>query len=705
MNGNAVRFLRFACALFGVVVAGWFLVVHAAQPAGEGFPTDWTHSHAIFSQPANPEQAQRIAQDTRYWQQWYRQRVARTLDTTDEEESSNPFEFRRLSRKTKGFWSENMGTGATVGAGNFPAKYSFGVTKASCSDYVVFNTGLAGVSGSQASVIAYNNLYSGCTGSPSVYWAYNTNGGQVLTSPAISLDGTQVAFVQTSGGVGSLVLLKFAASGGSASAPVTLAPVTSLSLYRSCTAPCMASLPLDISLSPLTTVNDTTSSVFPDYRGDAIYVGGASGWLFKFSGVFLGTPAEVMTGGFPVQVNATAGDVLTSPVYDSQSDNVYVADSAGYLYQVSPTGTVTASAQLDHGRGFVAGPIVDLAAGYVYIFSSRDTAGTNAAVYAFRTSDFPTTVSDGTVGTPTAAGSAVGNPLYEPGFDSTYWNSSDATGNLYVCGRTGGAPILYRLPITAGTFGTATAIATLTPGVDHEACSPVTDIYNPNASTGPVETVFFSVINDAHPTPCANGGCAMSFVDLQWQPTTSYNVGQQVLVLSGATLYTEVATAAGKSGATAPTWPTTAGGTVVDGTVTWTGQGATTVTPTAWAANHNYNTLDTRVSGTLAEANGTSVYYQIVTKTGRSGATQPTWNTAVNGTTTDGTVIWTNIGSPYSALATTGGTSGIIIDNIVGSGTLAGTSQVYFSTIGNQSCTTSGTIGGCAIQASQSALQ
>ena len=56
------------------------------------------------------------------------------------------------------------------------------------------------------------------------------------------------------------------------------------------------------------------------------------------------------------------------------------------------------------------------------------------------------------------------------------------------------------------------------------------------------------------------------------------------------------------------------------------------------------------------------------------------------------------------SLAATGGTSGIIMDNTVGSGTLAGASEVYFSTQGNQTCGTTGT-GGCAVQASQSALQ
>jgi hypothetical protein len=69
-------------------------------------------------------------------------------------------------------------------------------------------------------------------------------------------------------------------------------------------------------------------------------------------------------------------------------------------------------------------------------------------------------------------------------------------------------------------------------------------------------------------------------------------------------------------------------------------------------------------------------------------------------------VTWINAGAwPSSAFAATGGTSGVVIDNTVGSGTLPGASQIYFSTLGNQPCSTSGGTGGCAVQASQSALQ
>jgi hypothetical protein len=67
-------------------------------------------------------------------------------------------------------------------------------------------------------------------------------------------------------------------------------------------------------------------------------------------------------------------------------------------------------------------------------------------------------------------------------------------------------------------------------------------------------------------------------------------------------------------------------------------------------------------------------------------------------------VTWENAGVlPVAALESAGGTSGIIIDNFVN--TLPGASQVYFSTLSNQTCTTSGTTGGCAVQASQSTLK
>ncbi len=50
----------------------------------------------------------------------------------------------------------------------------------------------------------------------------------------------------------------------------------------------------------------------------------------------------------------------------------------------------------------------------------------------------------------------------------------------------------------------------------------------------------------------------------------------------------------------------------------------------------------------------------------------------------------------------TGGTSAIIIDNASAS---SGASSIYFSTLGNQSCGSGGSAGGCAVKLTQSALQ
>ncbi|MGC1477922.1 MAG: hypothetical protein WA804_18890, partial [Terriglobales bacterium] len=97
-----------------------------------------------------------------------------------------------------------MGSGATVGAGQYPATFSAGSTPSCINDFAVFNTSLAG-SATQASIIAYNKLYSGCGGTfPTVYWAYDTL-GTITTSATLSADGSQVAFVELNGTVATLV--------------------------------------------------------------------------------------------------------------------------------------------------------------------------------------------------------------------------------------------------------------------------------------------------------------------------------------------------------------------------------------------------------------------------------------------------------------------------------------------------------------------
>ncbi len=389
-------------------------------------------------------------------------------------------------------------------------------------------------------------------------------------------------------------------------------------------------------------------------------------------------------------------------MHDLVSGNLLVGDYGGYFYRVSATtGAVTQSGQVDHGTGLVAGPIVDSTAGKVYVFSSSDgstacAGGPCSAVYLFSTSFV-----GGTTGQEAVVGTSVAfppnpNPMYEGAFDSTYHASANATGNLYVCGNTGGPPTLYQIPILAGIMSAAVtgpALATATAG-----CSPVTDISNPNATGGTAEWIFAGPQASGSGNNCAAGGCAMNFNVQPWKSSTVYAVGDEVLdtnfqiqvVRTGGTSRTAVLGH--------PAWNTTVDGSTTDASVRWTNQGPHLASHPAWVASHAY------IVGTeILDSNG-NVQWVSTAGTSKAGA-HPAWSATVNGQTTDGGVRWRNVGPLATfSLAAAGGTSGIIMDNTVGSGTLTGASQVYFSTQGNQACGTSGT-GGCAIQASQSALK
>jgi hypothetical protein len=137
-----------------------------AQVIPAGFPHDWSSERLVFSRP-DAATAERLKQEPRYLYQQLWRNLKRTLPAGADGALDK--------RRTRKDWSENLGSGANVGALNYPAKYTFTTATASCSDYVVFNTGVSGSSGVQPTIVAYTNLYSGCGGSvPTVYWEYNT---------------------------------------------------------------------------------------------------------------------------------------------------------------------------------------------------------------------------------------------------------------------------------------------------------------------------------------------------------------------------------------------------------------------------------------------------------------------------------------------------------------------------------------------------
>ena len=405
----------------------------------------------------------------------------------------------------------SSGSGVTV-TSSAPGSLGNGVVLGeSLSNFTWSGGALTGGAG-QASIVAYNNLYSSCGGTvPTTLWSYFTN-GTVQTSPTLSLDGTQVAFVQSSsGGVASLVLLKWTAgSGVTAGSPVTLTTTTA-SAYPSCTAPCM--LELTFNSSP----NDTNSSPYYDYSSDTIYVGDDNGSLHKFTPVFGGgAPAEITTSPWPVALTNSAGRVTTSPVAVS-GGSVYIGtartgfggSTGGYLYAVNEsTGAQTASSEIATTPGIADAPIVDPTAGMVYVFASSDNtfftcggfSGCNG-VYQFTTN-----FAAGNSGNEQTVG-AGGSALFTGDFDNIYFTASSSTsptGSLYVCGDSGGHATIYRIPITSNSMGTAVAGPVLTSAT--ATCSPITE-----ADNGSTDLIFVNVEASGSPAGCSGGGCVMSF--------------------------------------------------------------------------------------------------------------------------------------------------------------------------------------------------
>src|SRR5580700_10416414 len=181
MKSNNSWRIRLAEILLGAAIVIALVVVRGTKAGDEPvhLVTDWSHRHMVYSAPSSLMQRFQLSSDTRYVQQWIRRNAEKRHDRDEWRWRRAPDDPNHL----QGDWSEDLGTSATVGDGNFPAKFSFDPTSANCQtpappagqqpDFVVYNTGLAG-SGTQATIAAFTNLYSSCTGgTPQTYWAYN----------------------------------------------------------------------------------------------------------------------------------------------------------------------------------------------------------------------------------------------------------------------------------------------------------------------------------------------------------------------------------------------------------------------------------------------------------------------------------------------------------------------------------------------------
>jgi hypothetical protein len=533
----------------------------------------------IFSAPATLENAVRIQSDVRYWQQRARrnasaisQPVGRAaepqalgrFDREDHEDAGPRSDLITsiMSRRERRWlrrgqlitrdWGVSLGAGATAGAGTFPAKFSFDTGVANCAtDYVVFNTSLPSTT-TQAGIVAFSNIYSGCGGTvPTTSWAYKTTGTgdscancAVVTSVVLALDGTQIAFVGSSATGSFLYILKPKATEGTVGIPAQPATsTTTAATYVTCRAgatSCLLSLPLGL-------VADANSAPFYDYTNDALYVGDNSGVLYKFTGVFKGTPTKLTTGGWPVTVHS--GFLLTAPVRDQVSGNVYVGDSNGVLSFVRDTGSTVgtcvsvgppclANQTRTAGNSIVDAPIVDSTTQRVFVTVGNDGSGNIAVVQA------PT---DLTSNAKVTLGPQFGSNIsYDGAFDNAYYTNV-GTGHLYACGIVspglgltntatlfrvsfGGAGLMNS-SLDGGSLALSNGAFLSNPGV----CSPATEV-SPSASS---DLLFVSLTQNASAAGCAiffsNSSCLLSISLPTAMPFTFPSSVSHTLPVSGGT--------------------------------------------------------------------------------------------------------------------------------------------------------------------------
>jgi hypothetical protein len=516
--------LRFA-AIAALMAAG-ITSAHA-----QGVVDDWSTHHIKFNDPGSEVDAvsnghhqewKNYVNDPRYQMQQLRRsavwanRFASAEASVSRGKSQWEFEDGKED-EIKRDWAVQIAGIAddAMALGTYPAVYSTvysgSLASGNCStDYAVFPVNQTGkITGTkQANLMVFNNLYKGlCTGTvPAVADAYYVGAGPISTSPVLSEDGTKVAFVVSIRNGATFNVLTLATGTGTAynvPAAPGLGKITTISMH--------------------TSVSDTSSSPWIDYKNDIAYVGDDSGNVHKFTCVFTCTPLEVTTGGWPF---AVAGSALTGPVYDSASGNIYVGGGTK-IYCIAPAGGTGGKPAACPTAGSVVvatgtnlGDVNDPPV----VVDSGATSGTTGWIFSnannnnfFSSAAYVMQAPLSATGIGTATRLQVGQAgttLHNGDFDNAYYNATGATpvnyssGHLYYCGTaTTGTAVstLWQIAFNSGgTMTTATAGPALT--TDSSDCSPLTEVYN-----GTTDFLFLGVSNKGTPTGCASDTCIMQF--------------------------------------------------------------------------------------------------------------------------------------------------------------------------------------------------
>jgi hypothetical protein len=385
----------------------------------------------------------------------------------------------------------------------FPSKFSFDIAAPpSCAnDYVVFGLSVAGTA-TKANLVAFNNLYAGpggpCGAAPAVLFAYNITtvptvpgvitGGKISTSPALSLDGTKIAFVESVVGPPAVAIfhvLTWNRGDGALNLPAT---------------PNMTSL-------TFAAANSTTSAPWIDFVNDVAYLGADDAKIYKIIGVFRGTPA---LAGAPWPVTVSPNFRLTPPVLDSRRHMLMVGSANGKLYQIDTVSgqlkSLVVGLQGTKNPGILGTPIVDVTNGTTFVVSAND--GTSGVLVEADTASL-TQLAKARIGVASANAAKTVVDLFQPAFSDSYF-TNPSTGLVRLCG-TGDAdttPFQYAFGFTGTTMLTTPSFKQQLLTSPDARCTGWTEFFNPNINGG-TDFFFFGLTQDC----TGNGlpaGCVVS---------------------------------------------------------------------------------------------------------------------------------------------------------------------------------------------------
>jgi hypothetical protein len=518
---------------------------------------DFSRHQVIFPESVPAQVYAAVLRDPRFLQQ-YLQRHAHLQVQVPFGPAHLPEPWAVPTVERDWSFSLNGGSAGTIGA---PAKYSFNVnaTPSCTADYIVTGVSIAG-SATQANLIGLNSLYNNaagtglCTGTaPKVMFAYDIGPGVISSYIGLSLDGTKIAFNEDNGASSFFHVLKWeSATGNGTSASAAVKPGTGNTAVD----------------TKIALTGGVSTAPFIDYGDDVAYVTTSDNVLHKFTGVMLGTPAEVTASGtgWPASIGGNGG--ISTPVFDSVSRHVFFTNSGPGSIDYVDDSVVPA---VIHSGIFVFAPglstaapvIVDSGNQLVYAFSSNGGGGGAEAVVG----QANTSLSAASQVTVTVGGTSNNLPPLMGDFNNDYYNGLVSTARLYVVGNdssTNRVPALYALGFGTGFKLNATptngpvVVAENVAGLN---ASPVTAFFNTSLNE---QFIFFGVSGSC--STAVTTGCIRSVNVTSEAFPTATTVNNVIFAATGGTGGISIDNVSLSAGASSVYYTTLTGKTVVKAT-------------------------------------------------------------------------------------------------------------------------------------------